>query len=164
MTAGKTTALLIRDNGTLRCTLIDTEDIGIAKGRAWSVTTGGYLRSNHSKVALHRVIAKAEKGMLVDHINRDTFDNRKSNLRLCTVGENCRNARKRNFKKRVMSSVFTGVSKNGGLGKPWIAQIQVDKKKRWIGSFDSEESAARAYDKVAIELHGPFASLNFPVQ
>ena len=55
-------------------------------------------------------------------------------------------------------SRFRGVSKNGSQ---WQVLIMVRKKKRYLGSFSSEEEAARAYDKVALQNHGNKAKTNY---
>jgi len=95
--------------------------------------------------------------LVVDHIDRDGLNNRKSNLRLCTNAENIRNAGKRGkgFSK------YKGVSRHT-RGKKWTAVIQLNKKTYFLGYFENEIDAARAYDKKAKELHGQFACLNFP--
>jgi hypothetical protein len=104
---------------------------------------------------LHRLIMKAPPGLVVDHINGDGLDNRRENLRLCTVGENARNRRKH----RNNTSGFTGVYKQGSR---YISRIRVGGKLLHVGSFLCPEDAARARDKAALEHFGEFASLNFP--
>jgi hypothetical protein len=56
------------------------------------------------------------------------------------------------------SSKFRGVSKNGNQ---WQVLIMVKKRKRYVGSFSSEEEAARNYDKVALIFHGKKAKTNY---
>ena len=61
-------------------------------------------------------------------------------------------------KRKPRSSKYRGVSKNG---KHWQVLIMIKKKKRYIGNFIEEEEAAREYDKIAIQFHGPKAKTNF---
>jgi hypothetical protein len=95
------------------------------------------------------------RSLQVDHINGDTLDNRKTNLRVCTRAQNCINKRKRS----LTSSRYKGVSWHK-RGKRWGVSCQVDKKPKWIGSFACEKEAALAYNAAAISLHGEFATLN----
>ena len=60
--------------------------------------------------------------------------------------------------RKPRSSKFRGVSKNG---KHWQVLIMIKQKKRYIGNFCDEEEAAREYDKIAIQFHGPKAKTNF---
>jgi hypothetical protein len=60
--------------------------------------------------------------------------------------------------RKPRSSKFRGVSKNG---KHWQVLIMIKQKKRYIGNFSDEEEAAREYDKIAIQFHGPKAKTNF---
>lgn len=99
----------------------------------------------------------------VDHRNGDGLDNRRANLRLATVVQNRWNRRKPSVSWNGMapSSRYKGVSWYRRDGR-WCARIKVNGRERWLGSFPSEESAARAYDAAAREYHGEYASLNFP--
>ena len=109
----------------------------------------------------------AEQGSVVDHINGDTLDNRKSNLRLCTNTENCRNAAKQKTANgNPCISQYKGVTKtkstvNGRNYEYWRAQICVDNKMIHLGNHKTEEDAAVAYDRSAVKYFGDFANLNF---
>lgn len=105
---------------------------------------------------LSREILKAPKGKDVDHINGDTLDNQKKNLRLCHHFENQMNrgAQKNN------TSGFKGVSWDNNKQK-WVAQIKVQNRHLHLGRFLKREEAAKAYNLKAKECFGEFASLNF---
>jgi hypothetical protein len=106
---------------------------------------------------LHRQILNAPKGVLVDHRNRDPLDNRRENLRFATQSENMQNRGKR----KNGTSKFIGVWFVKVKGK-WESRITHKGKLIYIGSFDSEIAAAKAYDAAAKKYHGEFARLNFP--
>lgn len=135
----------------------------------WSVSKGkGYVRRAYKQdgkiitVYMHRVINKTPKDMVTDHKNGNTLDNRKSNLRSCTQGQNVHNSKgpKLNNKREAPKSKYKGVyptsKKAKGNYKPWCALI----KRMHLGRFDTEIEAAIAYNKKAIELFGEFAVIN----
>ena len=121
-----------------------TENIGVFRGKIRKKT-----------IAMHREVNKTPKGLVTDHINRKTLDNKKINLRSCTDVENCRNTKI----TKNSSSRFKGVSWDKSREK-WAAYIKINWKKRYLGRFSSEKCAARAYNKSAEELFGEFARLN----
>jgi hypothetical protein len=107
-------------------------------------------------LSMHREIMNAPAGMLVDHRNCNGLDNREENLRFATPTENSCNRRK----KTNTSSRFKGVTFDKKR-KNWIARIKYMRKPVWLGSFETEIEAARAYDEAARKYHGEFARLNF---
>lgn len=107
-------------------------------------------------VAMHRVILNAPNHMDVDHINGNTLDNRKYNLRLCTPTQNNGNMRKRLSKT---SSIYKGVSLIKSENK-WKACIYFNKKCYYLGQFLSEAEAAIAYNLASVQHFGRFARIN----
>jgi len=97
----------------------------------------------------------------VDHINRNPLDNRRSNLRICTVQQNCCN-RGRADAKEYRGVYFEKRRANRKSGNAWRAIVVFNQKPHYAGYFPSEILAAKAYDVLASKLHGEFASLNFP--
>lgn len=95
--------------------------------------------------------------LLVDHINQDKLDNRRSNLRLATSTQNEANKPKR---QGNVSSKYKGVIKMKGRKKCWRAIITKNSMRRELGCYYTEEEAALAYNKAALEEFGQFAFLN----
>lgn len=106
-------------------------------------------------IAMHKTIMRCSSN-LVDHINGNSLDNRKENLRICTKQQNNMN---RPGDKNT-SSKYKGVSWNK-LMKKWTAQITINGKSQTLGSYAKEKDAARIYDSLANKIHNKFARLNF---
>lgn len=104
----------------------------------------------------HRIIWEIVNGVApvleIDHINRVTYDNRISNLRLATSSQNKAN---RTIAARGKSG-HVGVKASRTKGK-WVAIIIVDGVRRQIGTFSSKEEAAMAYKIALFDAHGQFA-------
>lgn len=153
-----------------RSVLIDDDDYGLVSKYTWTLWstkrhTSIYVVTTRSKTngpqqRLHRLIMNAKPGQLVDHINGNALDNRKENLRVTNSAGNNKNAKKR---RNARTSSYKGVHKSNRpeyTKKPWIAQIQVNGKKKNLGYYTTELEAAEAYNKAATETFGEFAVLN----
>ena len=120
------------------------------------------LGKGHGVARMHAQILSTAAGQMVDHINGDSLDNRRGNLRLtCKAG----NGMNRGI-PATNTSGFKGVCfyKWAKRTKPWYAQIGYLGKFKRIGYYSTPEEAARAYDAAALEYHGEFACLNFPLE
>jgi len=120
--------------------LVDKEDLKLFnKEKTYLHKVGQflYVRLNPTKIGLHRLIMGNPKNMVIDHINRNPLDNRKCNLRICTIQENLRNQLRPNNKTGC-----TGVS-IGWKGK-FTVGIKTNYKKVHIGTFDTLKEAIQA--------------------
>jgi hypothetical protein len=95
------------------------------------------------------------EGMDTDHKNRDTLDNRKSNLRICSHQLNHGNRTKQSNN----SSGYKGVLWHKQRSK-WWARIQIKGKQISLGCYRDKDDAARAYDYAALKYFGEFARFN----
>lgn len=107
-------------------------------------------------VYMHRVVIHAANSTMVDHVNHNTLDNRRANLRPCTKSENQRNR----LAKKGCSSKYLGVFWLVRVGK-WQAKINANGEQLDLGRYVCEIEAARAYDAAARQYHGAFANPNF---
>lgn len=147
-----------------KVTIVDDEDYARLSDYTWYCdSTNGDARrtvpkSGNKKVLLHREIMACPQDLVVDHINRDRLDNRKSNLRICTQSENTFN-----HSRPPGISGYTGVRYHKNLKKsPYSAWYQVNKRTVNIGRFDTPEEAAYARDYCIATEYGNFGILNFP--
>jgi hypothetical protein len=139
-----------------------------------------YAVSGDRRSAIHRLVMDAPKGMDVDHINGNGLDNRKENLRICTRAQNMMNQKLKSHsasgykgvqytptQRYKYTSKKTGITtvKEYKVKNPYRAYVG-DGKGGHIscGRWATAEEAARARDKKALELHGEFALLNFPIE
>lgn len=139
---------------------VDNEDYPYLAMFTWC-KTGRYVRCYHKnkRTAMHHVILWKPLGnnLVIDHINGDTLDNRRANLRVCTQSCNVQNRRRASRYK----SNFLGVSRIKRRGT-WRATITHEKDSFYLGSFRTEIDAAKRYDEAAKLLYGKMARVNFP--
>jgi len=149
-------------------TLVNENDWSNIKQHKWYLlptpTKGKYYAATKIKIqekittiTMHRLIMNTPKNKVTDHINGNTLDNRKENLRICTSAENQYNR----GPQKNNTSGYKGVSWNK-QDKKWRAAVKHFGKQIYLGSYNNKEEAAKAYDAKIKELHGKFARLNFP--
>ena len=143
--------------------IIDIDDFDIVNKHTWcarfSKQTNSYYASagtktngRHVSLNMHRVVMRAGKGDVVDHINHDTLDNRRCNLRLATTSENMMNR----IKQSNNTSGYKGVCKKGSK---WSARIGVGGERLYLGTFETKDEAYSSYCEAAAKYHGEFACL-----
>ena len=117
---------------------------------------GLWVKKKKITIKMHRVIMGCVygDGKIVDHANRNTLDCQTHNLRFASFTQNCSN-------KRVIpgTSKYMGVSFKKS-NKKWVAQIKFNNSIKYLGLFENEIHAAKAYNDSARIHHGEFANLN----
>lgn len=138
--------------------LVDDEDYAFLCKYRWRARWGSTGKKPYvvATVRLHRLVTNCPEDLMVDHINGDTLDNRKANLRVCTNAQN-----QQNTKGRGGTSTHKGVSLNKRAGL-WVGMFMFNGRRYYCGRFENEEECARAVDKKRREVCEDFASLNFP--
>lgn len=140
--------------------IVDDEDFDELMKVRWRFS-GGYARRTRTiafrkqvSSLMHReILGVTDSNIKVDHIDGNTLDNRKSNLRICT---DCQNKCNRPEQKNNASG-YKGVSKMRNAR--WRAEISYQGKCRYLGVFMSPEEAHAAYAAAAREIHGEFANI-----
>ncbi|MFA6445728.1 MAG: HNH endonuclease [Candidatus Paceibacterota bacterium] len=155
--------------------LIDDKDYDLVSKYNWSVAGNRYARAaaydtdekdknGHIKqrvIKMHRLIIGAKKNEFVDHINGNGFDNRRENLRICTMSQNMCNQKKSSANKSGYKGVIAMVGKNHEKrNKKWLSYININKKRIYGGYFFTKEEAAEKYNEMAKKYHGNFSNLN----
>lgn len=110
------------------------------------------VSGKQTMLLMHRVLLDAPKGLVVDHINGDTVDNRRGNIRLCTQKDNAQNVRRH---KDKVSKGPKGVELRPGRNR-WVATH----RGVYIGSFLTEQDASAAYDAAALAYSPEFCRPN----
>ena len=133
--------------------ILDDEDKWLLEKYSWSLDSHGYAqsRSNRKCGLLHKFILPAKDGFIIDHINRNPLDNRRCNLRYATKQQN-------NFNSSIRkdnTSGYRGVIWNKQV-KKWHVQIAHNKKRIYLGCFNSIKEASEVYKSKAVELFGEY--------
>jgi hypothetical protein len=141
--------------------IVDPQDYERLAEYKWYAAkiTGNFYAQRGAKgttIKMHREIVDIPPGLVCDHRNHDTLDNRKSNLRICTQAQNSYNQLPRDGG----TSRYKGVCWHRDHCR-WEASIKHKGRTIHIGYYDYEADAAIAYDDMAVELFGEFACLNF---
>ena len=145
-----------------RTALVDEGDFESLSKYTWRFSAGYAVRSvkipkthKNRTIYMHRQVLKVVNGEICDHKNGNGLDNRKENLRRCTVAENCRN---RNISTRNKSG-HKGVSWQK-RERRWYAQICVNGRTKTLGYFKDKSLAAQSYNEAAVKYFGEFACVN----
>jgi ribosomal protein S17E len=137
--------------------MIDDEDYKEVIKYNWHAQKGhsGYYANSWSKtiknkkVHMHRLVMNPPENMMIDHVNGNTLDNRKENLRICTNQQNQFNSKKASNN----TSGYKGVTHDRGR---WKAQIRINGKPTHLGYFNSPEDGHKAYCAAAKKHRGDF--------
>lgn len=133
--------------------LIDEQDEQLTNKHRWYVRKGYLFTVIHGKTySLHRLLLDAGD-LVIDHINGDTLDNRRSNLRVCTREENQRNRGKASSN----TSGYKGVTLDGSRYKAYLKCRGTHYN---LGRYTSKHASAIVYNVLARELHGRFFNGN----
>lgn len=125
------------------------------RGNYYAVRKSPRVEGKQTMIYMHSMLINIPKGYKCDHMDRNSLNNQRGNLRLASNAQNLQNRPA----QRNNTSGYKGVVK---AGKRFTAQIQHMGKWYPLGTFGTAEMAAIEYDKKALELFGEFAVLNFP--
>lgn len=140
--------------------IIDEIDADLANSRWYAQYQRSPIYVTNGKQYMHRVIMARIVGRqlsrleVVDHINHDALDNRRSNLRIATHRQNLANSRQHKNKK----TLYKGVHFHPGNKNPFTAQIYLNGKLKHLGCFLTAETAHVMYCLAAYAQWGEYAS------
>ena len=135
-----------------RETLVDSEDVNFLGQFNWHWSARGGDKEGYAVwkrfqtiSRMHRILVKCPDEYMVDHINGNSLDNRKSNLRIVTNRENQQN-QKKHRSGRLFGCYFHKEKKK------WKSRITIDGESKHLGYFKTEHEAHQAYMKAYNEL------------
>lgn len=136
--------------------IFDIDDFEKVSQYHWYEETNGYIRSSgkskEDKIFLHRLIMGFPENIGVDHINHDTFDNRKSKLRIATTSQNAMNSVKRSNNTSGATGVVWVKDRNN-----WKAEIKINNDTIYLGSFDKLDDAIKARKEAEDKYFGEYS-------
>lgn len=137
--------------------IFDSSDLPIVCAHIWYMDSNGYVitKKGRQQLKLHRLLMCAPDGMVVDHINGNTGDCRKCNLRIVTQHVNTYNSGMR----KTSTTGYKGVCYDRRRAK-YMAHIHPNGKMKFLGYYASPEAAAEAYNNAAMAFFGEGARLN----
>jgi len=148
--------------------IVDDDDFERLSQYKWSASVHPRSKTVYAQrheagrvIQMHRSVLDAPQSQHVDHYNHCGIDNRKENLRLCTITQNARN-RSTDINWAGKTSKYKGVGfmqSRDGAAK-WLSRIKVNRKSKHLGWFMTELEAVRAYNEAAKHYFGEFACLN----
>lgn len=131
----------------------DLEDYDKIKKYTWGLNELKYVVSAPfgKSTRMHILIMNPPKGMVVDHINHMTYDNRKENLRICERSQNQMNQKLRSDNTSGRKGVYFDKSRN-----KWMASIAFGGRTKYLGRFDNKEDAIRAREEAEEKYFGEY--------
>lgn len=140
---------------------IDAHDLPLVQGKKWCVLVGKKSvyavrnegpRSAQKMIYMHRLIARAETGEIVDHKDGNGLNNTRENLRIASPSQNVCNARMRSDNSSGVKGVFLDKR-----SMRWSARVSLHGNKVNLGSFSTKEAAAAVCEAARKSIHGEFA-------
>lgn len=132
---------------------IDYAKISVHRWYARQTKSGVWYASNAKGVSMHRMVMRARKGQIVDHIDGNGLNNQRENLRFVTAEQNAANARVR----RYTPGYLRGIERHS---EGWRAVLHHKGGTIYGPVMTRRIDAARDYDRIKIMLHGEFACTN----
>lgn len=167
--SSQTLGLELRDCDTMKLlpltkgfsVMVDDEDYDFLNQWKWTYQSGYACRNatnpdkTRKPIKMHRLLMNPPDTMEVDHIDGNGINNQKSNLRICSHAENCKNQKVRYSTK----TGFKGVDFHTKSNK-YRVRITRHYKVHHVGFFSDLQAAVKAYNEASVWLHRDFARPN----